>query len=532
MMQKKSEKKTNAKTAFVCGFPIAHSRSPLIHRFWLNYYGIKGDYKKIAVSAYQFADFLNAVKNGQSYEGQKYIGGNITLPHKQTAYRSLSHLDEAAKAIKAVNTIWLENGKLFGTNTDWAGFAAGLDQAAPGWDKQKSGKQKSSKQKNAKQKYALMIGAGGAARAVLYALIKRGFDNIIIANRTLSRAQTLADEFGTIAKANCKITVIRLDQINNAIADDKNGQIKLIVNTTSLGLKGSKADENSGLVINFSNVNTDCLVSDIVYDPLVTPFLGAAQKAGLKTVDGLGMLLHQAVPGFEKWFGIRPEVTDDLRQMIVDDLENVHNKDNKDPKKPVIIGLTGSIGMGKSTTAKLFAEFGIAVHDADQIVHDLYSGKAAPLIEAEFPGSVKNGIVDRKALSPQVVGKPEAMKKLEAIIHPLVKQARSEFVESAKQNGALMIVFDIPLLFETGSDKECDFVVVVSTSEKEQRRRVLARADMSVEKFEKILASQLSDAEKRKGADFVVDTSNGVAAAREQVQKIIKQIRTDHGLKG
>jgi len=193
----------------------------------------------------------------------------------------------------------------------------------------------------------------------------------------------------------------------------------------------------------------------------------------------------------------------------------------------IVLGLTGSIGMGKSTTAQMFRDHGIRVHDADASVHALYSGKAAPLIEAEFPGTNMNGTVDRKKLSGYVIGNPEAMKKLEAIVHPLVAQVREDFLSKARAEEAEIVVLDIPLLFETGGENHCDYVVVVTASFEEQQRRVLSRDDMNQERFEKILASQIPDQEKRKRADFIIDTGKGLDAARDQVSKIIEHLETN-----
>jgi dephospho-CoA kinase len=190
----------------------------------------------------------------------------------------------------------------------------------------------------------------------------------------------------------------------------------------------------------------------------------------------------------------------------------------------IILGLTGSIGMGKSTTAAMFKEFGIPVQDADAVVHELYSGEAVPLIEAAFHGTTKQGVVDRKILGSHVIGHPDALKKLEAIIHPLVAAKRDAFLKAAKTQSANLVVLDIPLLFETGGEKNCDYVAVVTAPLEEQRRRVLARADMTAEKFEKILASQTPDAEKREKADFIIDTSLGLDHARMEVEKIIAQL--------
>lgn len=190
-----------------------------------------------------------------------------------------------------------------------------------------------------------------------------------------------------------------------------------------------------------------------------------------------------------------------------------------------ILGLTGSIGMGKTATAKMFAEEGVPVQDADAAVHALYEGKATPLIEAAFPGTTADGKVDRVKLGTMVIGKPEAMAKLEKIVHPLVAQERDGFLAGAEQAGADIVVLDIPLLYETGSDINCDAVVVVSAPAEVQRERVLARPGMTEERFAAILAKQMPDADKRARADFIVDTSRGFDAARDQVREILVEVR-------
>ncbi|WP_137046526.1 dephospho-CoA kinase [Pseudolabrys sp. FHR47] len=190
-----------------------------------------------------------------------------------------------------------------------------------------------------------------------------------------------------------------------------------------------------------------------------------------------------------------------------------------------ILGLTGSIGMGKTATAKMFAEEGVPVQDADAAVHTLYEGKAVPLIEAAFPGTTADGKVDRVKLGTMVIGKPEAMAKLEKIVHPLVAQERDDFLAGAEKAGADLVVLDIPLLYETGSDINCDAVVVVSAPAEIQRERVLARPGMTEERFAAILAKQMPDADKRARADFIVDTSQGFDAARRQVREILAEVR-------
>ncbi|OYR11991.1 shikimate dehydrogenase [Brucella grignonensis] len=276
-----------AKKAFVTGFPIKHSRSPLIHGFWLKELGLEGSYEAIEVAPENFVEFAT------SLEQSGFVGGNVTIPHKEVAFATVGSRDEAAEAIGAVNTLWLENGKLCGGNTDAYGFAANLDALAPDWDNADT---------------ALVLGAGGAGRAIVHALQKRGFLRISIVNRTLSRAEELASHFGKGVSAHGWDAAQRLVK-----------EAGLIVNTTSLGMSGHGEAEEFPL--DLSEAQKSAVATDIVYIPLKTPFLAKAEAAGLKTVDGLGMLLHQAVPGFERWFGKRPQVTEALRSYILDDMK-------------------------------------------------------------------------------------------------------------------------------------------------------------------------------------------------------------------
>ncbi|TIO30135.1 MAG: shikimate dehydrogenase [Mesorhizobium sp.] len=272
------------KRAFVTGHPIAHSRSPKIHRYWLEEYGIDGSYQAIDVRPEDFAAFLKSLgENG-------YRGGNVTIPHKEAAFALVERRDEAAEAIGAVNTLWLEDGVLWGGNTDALGFAGNLDEHAPGW---------------AANGPAVVLGAGGASRAVIHALKDRGLNDIRIVNRTLARAEELADRFGAGVSAH------GAGAVGELLSD-----AGLLINTTALGMHG-----NETLAADPAGLPGHAIVTDIVYVPLETPLLAAARARGLKTVDGLGMLLHQAVPGFERWFGKRPEVTPRLRRMIVADIE-------------------------------------------------------------------------------------------------------------------------------------------------------------------------------------------------------------------
>ena len=273
------------KRAFVVGYPISHSRSPLIHGFWLKELGIQGSYERIAVEPTAFETFVATLVE------QGFAGGNVTVPHKEAAFRLASVDDPVARDLEAVNTLWYEDGVLKGMNTDVAGFLANLDQEAPGWSDG--------------MKQAVVLGAGGASRAILYGLLQRGAEQILLVNRTLERAEALARHFGS------KVTALAWDQAETALAG-----ADLLVNTTSLGMKGQPP-----LDLDLSRLPKSALVTDIVYVPLETPLLAAARKARLATVDGLGMLLHQAVPGFERWFGARPEVTPQLRALVLADIE-------------------------------------------------------------------------------------------------------------------------------------------------------------------------------------------------------------------
>jgi shikimate dehydrogenase len=272
--------------AFVCGHPIAHSRSPKIHGHWLKTYGIAGSYEAIDVAPHDAAGFFATLGE------DGFAGGNVTIPHKEAAYAAVARRDEAAEKIGAVNTLWFEDGTLVGGNTDAAGFAANLDDHAPGWTKAGP---------------VVVLGAGGAARAVIQALKERGFRDIRVANRTVARAVELADRFGAGVSAHATESVPELLQ-----------DAGLLVNTTALGMAGQ--DDSGATAVNVDALPRHAIVTDIVYVPLETPLLAAARRRGLKTVDGLGMLLHQAVPGFERWFGRRPEVTKELRSLIIADM--------------------------------------------------------------------------------------------------------------------------------------------------------------------------------------------------------------------
>jgi shikimate dehydrogenase len=269
------------KKAAVLGWPISHSKSPLIHGYWIKQLGLDGSYEKIALRPEEFADGVrNLVQQG-------YSGCNVTIPHKEAALELADTVSERAQAIGAANTLVFRGGKIQADNTDGVGFINNLKQGQPNW-KASSGR-------------ALVLGAGGAARAVVHALLHDGAPNVIIANRTMDKAHSLAEFFGE------KVSAIPISCVADAM-----GSAQTLVNTTSLGMVGQP-----DLVIDLSGLPKTALVTDIVYNPLETPVLKQAGGLGLSTVDGLGMLLHQAVPGFEAWFGIRPVVDATLRKIVL-----------------------------------------------------------------------------------------------------------------------------------------------------------------------------------------------------------------------
>lgn len=274
-----------APRAVVIGWPVRHSRSPMIHGHWLKTYGIDGSYEHAEVPPEAFPDFV------RGFEAEGIVGGNVTIPHKEAAFALVDEADPEAAALGAVNTLWREGGKLYGANTDGLGFLANLDAGAPGWEGDRS--------------VAVVLGAGGAGRSVVRALAGRGFDRIVVANRTASRAEAV------VALAGGAGLAIGYDELWRWLPE-----AKLLVNSTSLGMTGKDP-----LDIHIGELPEDATVNDLVYVPLETGLLAAARANGNRTVDGLGMLLHQAVPGFERWFGVRPEVTEELRTLVVRDIE-------------------------------------------------------------------------------------------------------------------------------------------------------------------------------------------------------------------
>jgi shikimate dehydrogenase len=270
------------KAVCVIAWPAGHSRSPLIHNYWINQHKLDAEYRREAVPPDKFAAFVgNLRSNG-------YIGANITVPHKEAAL-ALSEPDDRARAVGAANTLWYDDDTLRSTNTDVEGFLANLDVAAPGWDRGLES--------------AVVLGAGGGARAVVFALLQREVGRVYVINRTRDRAQALKKKFGA------RVHLAGWNETTGLL-----GGAGILVNTTTLGMVGQPPLE----------INLRCpaslVVADLVYAPLETGLLASARARGLRTADGLGMLLHQAVRGFQLWFGVRPEVTPELRAMVEADL--------------------------------------------------------------------------------------------------------------------------------------------------------------------------------------------------------------------
>jgi shikimate dehydrogenase len=274
---------TAKRAACVIGYPAKHSRSPKLHGYWLRRYGIDGDYRAEEIAPDAFPDFVrNLARHG-------YVGANVTLPHKEMAL-ALSAPDARATAVGAANTLWLEGETLRSTNTDVEGFIGALDACAPGWEGRGGS--------------AVVLGAGGAGRAVVYGLLERGIKRIHVVNRSYDRAVAFRERFGDA------ILPARWDELPRLLAD-----ASLLANSTSLGMKGQPE-----LEIDLAPMAAGAVVSDIVYIPLKTGLLQQAEARGFAISNGLDMLLYQAVRGFELWFGVRPEVTKELRDLLVADL--------------------------------------------------------------------------------------------------------------------------------------------------------------------------------------------------------------------
>jgi shikimate dehydrogenase len=272
-----------AKAACVIGWPVEHSRSPLVHGYWIKKYRLNAEYRREAVPPEKFVDFIDHLAE------RGYVGANVTIPHKEAAC-ALTKADDRAEKVGAANTLWLDGATLRSTNTDVEGFINNLDASAAGW--------------NRGLETVVVLGAGGTARAVVYGLSERGVTRIHVVNRTLDRAVALREEFGP------RVNPVRWEELGGLLSS-----AGLLVNTTSLGMTGKPS-----LTVNLNRLPPSAVVADVVYAPLETGLIASARARGLRVVDGLGMLLHQAARGFELWFGVRPEVTPDLRALVEADL--------------------------------------------------------------------------------------------------------------------------------------------------------------------------------------------------------------------
>jgi shikimate dehydrogenase len=281
---------TSTTRAGVAGWPVEHSRSPMVHRYWLKELGLSGSYEKFAVRPGEFRSFADKIGEAG------LVGANVTVPHKEAAFSACDRLTPVAEALGAVNTLWRQDGRLMGDNTDVAGFLANMDEGAPRWAEP--------------GKLVIVIGAGGAARAIVYALNSRRFGRVAIVNRTQARADALAAHFGG--------STIALSRSDLAAALP---EADLLVNASSLGMVGQPP-----LAIDVSLLRERAVVADAVYVPLRTPLIESARARGLATVEGLGMLLHQAAPAFARWFGRLPAVTPALRALVEAEVAATHEK--------------------------------------------------------------------------------------------------------------------------------------------------------------------------------------------------------------
>ncbi len=470
--------------AAVIGWPVRQSLSPAIHAFWRQQYSTSGAYRRIACAPdnESFTVCLSELRR------LGYAGVNVTIPHKKHAFDIADRRTETAEMLGVANMLTFADGQIFADNSDVAGFEKMIKPILG---------------RNDRRALALVLGAGGTTPAVCLALHNLGTCEIVIANRTLNRATEMAERYDFI-KGICAWSDIPTIL----------GGADMLVNTTPLGMTGQPA-----LSIDLTGAKPDLVVADIVYTPLETPLIKAAKERGLRNQSGLAMLAHQAAPGFERWFGVTPDVSDELMQHLIDKLQMFRSR-------PVKIGVTGSIGMGKSTATRVLREQGAAVWDADSAVHRLYAkgGAAVAAVERAFPGVIKDGAISRKKLGEHLMMHPDGFREIEKIVHPLVAEDRKGFYDSAVEQDARAVVMDIPLLFETGQSQDFDAVIVVTANSDARRHRVLARAGMSEDRFASIVAQQMSEEEKRLLGDYVVYTDGPIEETTECLRKIFREI--------
>ncbi len=472
------------KKAAVIGWPIKHSLSPSIHGFWRAEKHIKGLYHRVACPPTD-KDFNQCVRQ---LADLGYAGVNVTIPHKTNAFNIADVVSPVAEKLGVANTLTFEDGAIYADNTDVTGFQQMLEGIKTPDDQFHS---------------ALILGAGGTAPAVALALSNLGIKEISVANRTADKAKNLQSAYQFISGT------IPWESVETSIS-----QFDILVNATSLGMVGQPE-----FVLDITKAKSKMIVIDVVYTPLETDLIRAAQNHGLRTETGLSMLMYQAIPGFEEWFSETAKVTPELKNYLIDRLK-------KKNSRPLKIGLTGSIGMGKSTAAKYLETLGALTWDADRAVHRIYGegGVAVQPISAAFPGTVSDGAVSREKLSQHLLKNPEDFKKLETIVHPLVAADRAEFIENAVKNNATAIVLDIPLLFETGQSFEFDAIIAVTADPEIRKARVLERPGMSEEKLETIISRQLPEEEKILLADYVIKTDVPLEETYAQLDEVFADI--------
>lgn len=465
----------------IAGWPVGHSLSPAINAWWRREHNVTGSYEHLPCEGGEpeFSRLIDRLKT------DNFTGINVTIPHKENAFRIADTTSDRAHALGVANTLVFIDGKVHADNTDEEGFFAAVTASRP-----------------ERKDRALVIGAGGAAPAVCMALHRAGFAHINITNRTRQKADNLAARFDFVSD------VVGWDGFAGKLS-----AYDLIVNTTSLGMHGQPP-----LDLDLTKAPGHMIVADIIYTPLETPLLAAARARGLKTFNGLVMLAHQAVPGFEQWTGIRPVVTPELMAHLEDRLLG--------RVPPVSIALTGSIGMGKSTVAAMFARLGAHTWNADDAVHRLYAegGRAVEPVRELFPDVIEAGAVSREKLSAHLLANPGDFPALEAVVHPLVAQDRAIAYEVAQQEGALSCVMDIPLLFEKHLENPFQAVVVVTASEDVRRSRVMERPGMTEEKYTSIVARQMPEHEKTARADHVIRTDLSLEETAAEVGDVYRQI--------
>ncbi len=423
-----------------------------------------------------FADFANS----------GFVGCNVTVPHKEAAFAAVARRDAAATATGALNTLWLEDGVLVGASTDPVGFLSNLDEEAPGWD--------------ATPGAAVVLGAGGSARAIVWALLSRGFAPVHVVNRDPARPKALAKLFGDHVKP------ARWPDVPSLLIG-----ARVLVNTTTLGMEGQPP-----LRIDLAPLPNDAVVNDIVYVPSVTELIANARSRKLRTVGGLGMLLQPGGAGLRAlvWAAAHGDAGTPRRRAEVD---------RRRLTAMLVLGVTGSLAMGKSTVAAMFAELGAAVWNADAAVHALYAGDAVAPIGAAFPGVVQRGVVDRAALGAA----SRAMRRRwrssrRSCIHWCARR-RMIFRAKVAAAGRRVIILDVPLLLETGGERRVDAVVVASAPAEIQRARI-AKRGMDAARAAALMARQMSDADKRARAHFIVDTSGEMDATRRQVRDVMRAV--------